>query len=152
MKPLIVLLISFLCIQVGNYFFKKDSQVEKSARIAMSIMFLFTSIGHFVFAEGMTLMIPSFVPYPKFVVFITGIMEIILAIALIIPSFTKMTGWLLILFLLCMLPANVYAAFLNINYQTGTLDGPGLKYLWFRIPLQCFFIFWIYRSAIKQEF
>ncbi len=39
----------------------------------------------------------------------------------------------------------------NINYQTGELDGNGLDYLWFRIPLQVFFIVWVFFTAIKSN-
>ena len=37
----------------------------------------------------------------------------------------------------------------NINYQTGELNGPGLSYLWFRIPMQILFMVWVYFSAIR---
>ena len=46
--------------------------------------------------------------------------------------------------LLClMLPANIHAAMRHLNYETGETNGHGPKYLWFRIPLQLFFIAWI---------
>ena len=38
----------------------------------------------------------------------------------------------------------------NINYQTGELDGSGLEYLWFRIPLQLIFIGWVYITTFKK--
>jgi hypothetical protein len=31
----------------------------------------------------------------------------------------------------------------RVNYETGELDGPGLAYLWFRVPLQVFFVGWV---------
>jgi hypothetical protein len=50
-----------------------------------------------------------------------------------------------------MLPANIKAAINNINYQTGALNGNGPSYLWFRIPLQLFFIFWVYHFAFLKN-
>ena len=55
------------------------------------------------------------------------------------------------LFFIAIIPANIKASMENINYQTGELDGSGLEYLWFRIPLQVFFIVWVFFSAIKSN-
>lgn len=149
MKPLIVLLLSFTISLFAIKWIHKEFDFALSARIAMSIMLVFTAIGHFAFTKGMSMMIPEFIPYKENVVYITGAFEILLAIALQIPKLTVASGWILILFFLLLLPANVYAAIHKINYQTGTFDGNGLIYLWFRIPLQILFIVWTFLSAIR---
>lgn len=94
-------------------------------------------------------MIPEFIPFKESVVYLSGIFEILLALGLLIPKFQTVSGWVLIVFLLLLLPANIYASVNNVNYQKGTFDGNGLIYLWFRIPLQILFIVWTYFSAIK---
>jgi uncharacterized membrane protein len=43
-----------------------------------------------------------------------------------------------------MLPANVYAALHHIDYEKATTGGKGPGSLWFRVPLQFFFIAWVY--------
>ncbi|MDW7691633.1 hypothetical protein R9C00_17200 [Flammeovirgaceae bacterium SG7u.111] len=149
MKPLIVLLLSFAISIFVIKVIKKEYDVAFAARIAMSIMLLFTAIGHFVFTKGMSMMIPGFIPFKESVVYLSGIFEILLALGLLIPKFQTVAGWALIVFLLLMLPANIYASVNNINYQKGTFDGNGLIYLWFRIPLQFLFIIWAYISAIR---
>lgn len=149
MKPLLVLLLSFTISIFVIKAIKKEYDLALSARIAMSIMLVFTAIGHFVFTKGMAMMIPSFIPYKETFVHLTGIFEVLLAIGLFIPRFKYISGWTLIIFLLLMLPANIYAAINNINYQKGTFDGNGLSYLWFRIPLQILFIIWTYISTIR---
>lgn len=149
MKPLIVLIVTFaislLTLKISNgrwdYFL--------SARMAMSAMLLFTALGHFLFTDGMILMIPNSIPFKKEMVYATALIEISGAVGLHIYSVRQLTAWLLILFLLLILPANIKAAIEQINYQKGTFDGYGLKYLWFRIPLQAVFIIWIYLSSIK---
>ncbi|WP_456458296.1 DoxX family protein [Reichenbachiella sp.] len=120
-----------------------------SGRIGMSAMLLFTAIGHFVFTKGMSMMLPDFVPFRIELVYLTGILEIAAAIGLFIPKFRVVTAWLLVVFFILMLPANIYASIKHIDYQKGTFDGPGLTYLWFRIPLQILFIVWTYLSTIK---
>ena len=151
MKPLIILLSSFLISLIVIKITNKEYDFALSGRIAMSIMLLFTAIGHFAFTKGMSMMIPKFIPYKETFVHLTGIFEILLALGLLIPKLKYISGWTLIIFLLLMLPANIYASINNINYQKGTFDGNGLAYLWFRIPLQFLFIIWTYFSAIRTH-
>jgi uncharacterized membrane protein len=129
--------------------FGGDFDFSLAGRIAMSVMLIFTGIGHFAFAEGMTLMLPSIVPFKKVVVYLTGVIEVAAAIGLLIPRLQNLTPWLLILFFFLILPANINAAINKIDYQKGTTDGNGLSYLWFRVPLQVFFIAWVYFFAVK---
>ncbi|WP_282112813.1 DoxX family protein [Maribacter stanieri] len=149
MKPLIVLLLSFTISIFLIKIIKKEYDFALSARIAMSIMLLFTAIGHFAFTKGMPMMIPKIIPFKESIIYLSGILEILLALGLIIPKFQIVSGWALIVFLLLMLPANIYASLNHVNYQKGTFDGNGLIYLWFRIPLQFLFIIWAYISAIR---
>ncbi len=120
-----------------------------SARIALSMMLCFTAIGHFVYTNGMAIMMPEFIPFRKNLVYLTGLLEIVFAMALLVPKFQVITGWAILIFLILVLPINIYASINTINYQKGTFDGPGLSYLWFRIPLQILFIIWTYVSTIR---
>ena len=149
MKPLLVLLVSFVASLFVIQLIKKEYNFALSARIAMAVMLVFTAVGHFAFTRGMAMMLPEFVPYKTELVYLTGGIEIIAAIGLFVPTLRVLTAWLLILFFILILPVNIYAALKNVNYQTGTLDGNGPMYLWFRIPLQLLFIIWIYLSAIR---
>ncbi len=149
MKPLIVLLSVFLIsIFIIKLAFQKYD-LFLSARIGMCAMLFFTAIGHFAFTKGMAMMLPPIVPLKTEVIYLTGFLEILLGLCLLIPRLSIYSGWAIILFLLLLLPANIYAAIKHIDYQKATYDGNGLVYLWFRIPLQIFFIVWTYISAIK---
>ncbi|NQZ76767.1 MAG: hypothetical protein HRT61_11815 [Ekhidna sp.] len=149
MKPLIVLSIVFVITLVAIKIISGTYNFTLSGRVAMSVMLCFTAIGHFAFTKGMSMMIPPFVPFRIPIIYLTGVFEIVLAIGLLIPRFQLISGWTLIVFLLLMLPGNVYAAMHYVNFQKATFDGPGLSYLWFRIPLQILFLMWTYLSAIK---
>lgn len=151
MKPLIVLLIVFVLSLVSLKLFKDVYDFTLAGKIAMAAMLLFTAVGHFIFSEGMTMMLPEFIPYKKAVVYFTGILEVAAAVGLFIPNIQRLTAWLLIVFFILILPANVRAAIHQINYENGTLNGNDINYLWFRIPLQIFFILWIYFSAIHKQ-
>jgi uncharacterized membrane protein len=149
MKPLIVLLLTFI-ISIFVIKFTSDTyDYTLSGRIAMCAMLFFTTIGHFIYTKGMTMMLPEFIPFKTQIVYLTGFLEVILGIGLLIPSLKIYSAWLLILFFIIFMQANINAAIKRIDYQKGTFDGSGLNYLWFRIPLQIFFMAWIYLSSIK---
>lgn len=144
MKPLLVLLISFGLAVFAIKIISHSYEPVLSARIAMTAMLLFTAMAHFAFSKGMTLMIPASFPFRLPIVYLTGFIEIVAAIGLQIANTRNLTGWLLIIFFILVLPANIYAAIKHIDYQKGTTQGKGLNYLWFRVPLQIFFIAWTY--------
>lgn len=150
MKPLIVLLITFIIFLLSYRLVRGIYDFSLAARVAMSVMLLFTAIGHFAFTKGMTMMLPDFVPYKVSIVYLTGFIEIAAAAGLFISSIRHITAWLLIVFFILILPANIYAAMQQVDYQKGTLDGDGINYLWFRIPLQVLFILWVYFSALYK--
>ncbi|UII25776.1 hypothetical protein LVD15_21105 [Fulvivirga maritima] len=150
MKPLIVLIVASLIALVIFRLLHGHFDFQLSAKVGMSVMLLFTAMGHYMFPQGMALMIPDFIPLKKELVYFTGIIEVAAAIGLHITQFRLLTAWLLILFFILILPANIKAAVDHLDYQKATYNGPGLAYLWFRVPLQMLFIAWVYLSAIKS--
>lgn len=149
MKPLIVLLTAFVCALLNIKIFSGEFDYALSGRIAMAAMLVFTSTAHFAFTKGMVMMMPDFIPYKIQLVYLTGIIEITAAIGLLIPDSKLVTGYILIVFFALLLPANINAARKQVDYQKATYTGSGVKYLWFRVPLQIFFILWVYFFAIK---
>lgn len=149
MKPLIVLIIVFGMSVFAIKLTTHKYDIPLSARIAMSAMLLFTAVGHFIFTKGMAMMIPGFIPFKTEMVYLTGVIEIVAAIGLLIPGLRVLTAWLLILFFVLLLPSNIRAAIKHIDIEKGTLNGSSLNYLWFRIPLQILFILWTYISSIR---
>lgn len=143
MKPLLVLIAAFLISLVGLKLVSPEWNYSLAGNIAMATMLLFTAVGHFAFTKGMTMMLPDFIPFKKELVYLTGVIEAAAAIGLLISSLREITAILLIVFFVLLLPANIHAALKNVDYQKGTYDGQGLTYLWFRVPLQLFFIAWI---------
>lgn len=150
MKPLLVLLSVFVVSFVATKLFSPHYNMALSGRIAMSVMLVFTATAHFAFTKGMTMMLPNFIPCKTGIIYLTGIIEVVAAIGLLVPNYSPIIAWLLIAFFILLLPANIYAAIKHIDYQKATADGNGLSYLWFRVPLQILFIVWVYFSAIKN--
>ncbi|KPM48712.1 DoxX family protein [Jiulongibacter sediminis] len=151
MKPLIVLLSSFILLVAFFRLTRKEYEYAKSARIAMAFMLFFTAIAHFIFTDGMAMMIPHFLPFKKGLVYLTGFLEILGGAGLLVPRFKELVGRALVVFFILILPANTFAAVHHIDYQNGSDDGPGMAYLWFRVPLQLLFIAWVYYSTLSGK-
>jgi uncharacterized membrane protein len=152
MKPLLVLLTVSLIALLSAHFISGGWDYVFAGNVGMAFMLLFTAMGHFIYWKGMMMMVPGFIPAKKTMVYLTGIVEVILAIGLFIPSTRRLSADLLILFFLLVLPANINAAQKSVDYQSATYEGRGISYLWLRIPMQIFFIFWAaYFGIILSE-
>ena len=150
MEPLIILILVFIITLVIVRIIKKAWLYSFAGCTAMSVMLIFTGISHFLYPDGMALMLPGFIPFKKEVIYLTGVIEIAAAAGLLILRLRKHTAWLLIIFFIAILPANIHAAIHHVNLRTATFDGSGLNYLWFRVPLQILFIAWAYYFGIKK--
>ena len=149
MNTLFVLVGAFIIsVMIRKLAFKKYD-LALSGRISMAVMLFFTAFGHFLFLKGMVLMIPSFIPFKTALVYLTAVLEIVTGLYLLYPSTYRAAGWVLIMLLVILLPANIKAALDQVDYRTASFTGPGRSYLYFRIPLQFFFVAWTYWSAIK---
>jgi len=149
MLVLIVLFTAFALSSGVSKAISGDWQLMTSGNTAMFLMLCFTAFGHFKFGEGMEKMLPKFLPMKKEIIFLTGIFEILAGIGLLFAELRYSTGVLLIVFFILILPANIKAAIDHLDYQKGTLDGKGLNYLWFRVPMQVFLILWVWYFAVR---
>ncbi|WP_294205577.1 hypothetical protein [uncultured Chryseobacterium sp.] len=149
MKPLFVLAGVFALSLIATRILKHDFDDKLSGKVALAVMLLFTSAGHFLYAKGMAMMLPEAMPFRMELVYLTGIIEMAAAIGIFFPALKSVTGILLIVFFILILPANIFAAMRHLNYETGTFDGKGLSYLWFRIPFQLLLIAWTYFFVVK---
>lgn len=130
--------------------FRKELLFALSARIAMALMLVVAGVAHFTFTPGMEMMFPDFVPYKRLIVYLTGILEVLAAVGLLIPKYQRTTGWFIVFFFIAIIPANIYASMHHVDIEHANYQGKGLEYLWYRIPLQFFFIAWVYCSTIKK--
>jgi len=149
MKPFFVLLTVFLISNLVIRQYKGDMDYHLAGKIALAATLLFTSLGHLIYTKGMLLMLPDFIPLKKEMIYVTGLLEVMGAFGLFIPALSRLTGMLLIVFFLLILPTNIYASIKHLNYETATFDGKGPGYLWFRIPFQLLLIGWTYYFVLR---
>ena len=149
MIPLLVLIGSFLLLLVARRLYE-DLTTDQAGRIAFGVMLLFTGSSHFYLTEGMVMSMPPFFPVKEALVYFTGVLEIAFALALVLAKNKPLVAKLLILFLVAVFPANIYAALNHIDIGNADHSGPGPAYLFFRAPLQLLFISWVYYFGIQK--
>lgn len=147
---LLLLVTPYLVITlVGSLIPKFRIASRTRARVGVSLFFIFTSIGHFIRTEEMSAMLPPSVPGRIEVIYITGVLEFLGAVGIWVPRFMRRTGFLLILMLIGLLPANIYSAVNRVDFGG---HGAGPIYLLLRLPFQLFVIWWIYFSTEQNWF
>ncbi len=99
----------------------------------LAAFFIFAGITHFTQDSVYTEIVPPFLPFPYMIVWVTGVMEIIMGIGLLIPRWRRLSGLLLAPFLLAVLPANIYMAIADIPFNGKDLTD---FQLWLRVALQ----------------
>jgi uncharacterized membrane protein len=115
-------------------------------RISLAALFVFTGISHFVMPEEMAQLLPAWVPLRMELIAVTGVLEVLGAMGLLIPRLARLASIALILFLLGVLPANIYGAFNQVDFGAHAL---GPVYLLTRIPFQVFLMGWAYYFGIS---
>ena len=110
---------------------------RQRVRIALTVFFAFTGIGHFIKTDALVAMMPPAVPYRAELVYLTGILEGLGAIGIWIPRWRRLTGICLIVMLVGFLPVNIYAAIQRVDFGGHEL---GPVYLLARIPVQLLLI------------
>jgi uncharacterized membrane protein len=113
--------------------------LRDAARLGMAVAMVVAGIAHWVRPLPFLQHLPPWSPAPDLVIFGTGVVEVVLGIALLAPQpWRRRTGLALGAYLVAVFPANLYVAVANID-----VDGqPGGAYPWLRLPLQALFIAW----------
>lgn len=109
-----------------------------TALVALALFYAAGGVGHLVFTDAMARIVPPQVPAPHAVVIATGVAELIGVAALLFARTRRWAGWAFALYALCVWPANMRHAWLDLT------SGTGLP-IWYHAPrllLQPAIIWW----------
>jgi len=145
MAALVVLLASLLIYRAaGALGLSWLGSWHAAARCALSTMLLFIATAHFTrMREDLVRMMLPAIPWPRALVYFTGLCEIAGAMGLLIPATRRAAGIALIMFFVAVFLANVRAARSGVG-----LRGKAATPLWLRAPMQLLFIilaWWVSR-------
>lgn len=105
-------------------------------RVGLALMFLLTGAAHFASRRAdLIAMVPPTLPRPGLLVTLTGVLELVGALALLVPATARGAAAGLALLMLAMFPANVSAARRRL-----TLGGRPVTPLAARTALQVVFV------------
>lgn len=110
----------------------------------MALLYVLAGINHFVSTESYVAIIPQWLPAHRLLVYISGIIEVLLACLLVVPATRQLAAWGLIGLLIVVFPANIQ---MMLDYESA-----GNPLLWLsilRLPLQFFLIGWAYQYTRK---
>ena len=115
------------------------SQLKKASLFAFSIFFLGAGLDHLFNPEFYLSIMPPIFPMHSEAVLISGVLEIVGGIAVLMPGLRRAAGWGIFVLLIAVYPANIYMALypeLFPSIHSG--------FLYFRLPLQFLFLYWAY--------
>ena len=82
---------------------------------------------------------PPYLPWHYELVILSGVAEVVLGIALLIPKLSRIAGWGIIALLIAVFPANLHMTMHPELYP----EIPVIA-LWIRLPIQGLLILWAY--------
>jgi uncharacterized membrane protein len=93
--------------------------------------------------------VPPMFPAPHVLVWVSGVIEIALGVALLVPRTRRLAGFGLVVLYVAVFPANIYMAVANLQVHglPAWLPQPSAGALWARLPLQLVFIAWALYAA-----
>jgi uncharacterized membrane protein len=139
MAPLIVQLVAWAAFWVTGLtgLLPAADSLLNALRFALAVMFGFTALSHFLprTRPDLIRMVPPVFPAPGLLVSLTGLLELAGAIGLLVSPLPRLAALALAVLLVALLPANIHAA----RSSLAVAGRPAMP-LWFRIPLQLFWI------------
>ena len=106
------------------------------------VWFFLGGIGHFVLTKTFVSVVPEYVPYPREIVWFTGVCEIAGALAILNRPLRSLAGWALLALVICVTPVHIEMLRHADRYRSL---GDGV--LWGRMILQPIFAFIVWWST-----
>jgi len=105
-----------------------------------ALFYILAGCNHFLSTEVYYVIMPKWLPAPGFLIYFSGILEIILGLLLLINKTRKFAALLIIMMLIAFLPAHIYMI-QKAPFMLGQILITPLI-AWLRLPLQFLFIGW----------
>ena len=113
----------------------------------LSALYILIGYKHFHDPNYFIGIIPDFIPLKVFVCYLTGLMEIVGGVMLLIPKYRKNGAYLLILLLIIVFPSNIY---LYVSETPREVIGITKHQALVRMPFQLFLIILAYWHSLAR--
>jgi uncharacterized membrane protein len=82
--------------------------LKHAGLVLVTVFFVVGGQGHFTATEFFVKIVPPYVPLPLLMVYFTGVLELIGAVAIWVPAWRSWAGIGLVILTVCVTPANIY--------------------------------------------
>lgn len=113
--------------------------LRRASLFILAALFVAAGGNHFLNPDFYVRIMPPYLPAHLELVYMSGVIEILGGIALLIPTIRAMAGWGLIILLLAIFPANIHMA-----VHPEQFPGVPAYALYLRLPFQFLLIAWAY--------
>lgn len=120
--------------------------LRAAGRVLVVFWFVVGGIGHFVLTKTFVSIVPYWVPFPLEIVYLTGVLEIAGALALLYKPLRHIAGLCLIALTVCVTPVHIQMLIEADKYEA---IGPAI--LWARLLFQPVFIWIIWASTRRRK-
>ena len=114
--------------------------MKSFARYLMALLYAAAGILHFVVPEFYLKIMPSWMPVPSLLVYLSGVIEFALGLLLLFPNTKKLSAWLIIF----MLVVFFFAIHIPQAIDYGRTNNPHFWITLVRLPIQFLLIAWAY--------
>lgn len=113
------------------------------ARWLLAAFLIAAGVMHFVDPWFFVQIMPPYVPWHWELVYLSGVIEIALGIALLVRSTRRAAAWGAIALFVAVFPANLHMAMANVQFDPVPAMGqPSRTAAWLRLPMQIVFMAW----------
>jgi len=116
------------------------SWIKTVSLYVMAAFYAFAGFNHFRAPEFYLPIMPPYLPWHEQLVFLSGVAEVIIGVALLIPRTRVLAAWAAIALLVAVLPANIYMAVADVPVGDPPQSAGALR--WVRLPLQFVLMAW----------
>lgn len=114
---------------------------KNTLRGILAVCMMVAGVLHFVQSDPFIRIVPDFLPAPDILVYVSGVIEILLGIGLLVPPLRQLSAWGLVALFIAVYPA-------NINMAVNSIHIDGIPDAWWfqaiRLPFQFVLIAWAY--------
>lgn len=117
---------------------------KATLRGVLAVCMVIAGVLHFVVPEPFIRIVPGFLPAPAALVYLSGVIEILLGLGLLLPATRQPAAWGLVALFIAVYPA-------NLNMAINHIQIAGIPDAWWfqaiRLPFQGVLIAWAYWLA-----
>ena len=110
-----------------------------AAKVIFALFFIAAGVNHFINPPFYLKIMPPYLPWHYEFVILSGIAEVVLGIALLVPKASRLAAWGIIALLIAVFPANLHMTMHPELYP----EIPVIA-LWIRLPIQGLLILWAF--------